>query len=50
MAEKPKVKREKKQNASINLSELNKIRLPKLPWIDEEEDGEVKVKFGKKIM
>ena len=49
-SEKPKAKRVKKNNGSINLSDLTKIRLPKLPWIDEEDDTDVKVKFGKKLM
>ena len=41
----------KQDDGSINLSDLTKLRLPKLPWIDEEDDAaDVKVKFGKKML
>jgi hypothetical protein len=33
---------------SVNLADLSKMKLPKLSWLDDEEDAEPKARLGRR--
>ena len=39
----------KSSPGAINLADLTKLKLPKLSWIDEEEDNDNISKFGSRV-